>query len=541
VYHKENGTDWERVWRAIDDPCRVDYVCGIYGLCTSPDNESVNCECIQGHIPFDQEDVSKGCRPKTVINYCSGSSMMNFELRVFDDTDFQFYPDFALINDVDLESCKKSVIDDCNIIAATYNSSTSTCAKKRMPLLNARNSSSSKGQKALLKVPYSNNESNTFGVSKNKSSNVRVFLKVMVAISATLACFFGALAAYYHPFVKRLITRRKKYLTATAIGINFREFTFQELHEHEATDGFSRILGKGSSGKVYRGTLIVDDVEIGIAVKKLEKKIEKSENEFMTELKIIGLTHHKNLVKLLGFCMENNHRLLVYELMPNGALSSLLFGKGERPQWSQRVEMALGIAKGLLYLHEECETQIIHCDIKPQNVLLDANHIAKIADFGLSKLLNKDQTRTSTNFRGTIGYIAPEWSRSAPITAKVDVFSYGVVLLEIICCRRHVESYQSHDDDERGSEDDDLVLVNLVLRCMVTRKLEIVVSDDLEVLNDFKRFEQMVLVGLWCLHPNPTLRPSMKKVTQMLEGTVEVGVPPLLYDQMMANQNSYSL
>ncbi|XP_045814263.1 G-type lectin S-receptor-like serine/threonine-protein kinase LECRK2 [Trifolium pratense] len=535
VYHKRNGTKWERVWRAIDDPCRVDFVCGIYGLCTSPDNESVNCDCIRGYIPFDQEDVSKGCHRETVINYCSGPNMMNFKLEVFDDTDFQFYPDFALINDVDLEGCKKSVMDDCNIIAATYNSSTSTCAKKRMPLLNARNSSSSKGQKALLKVAYSNNEFNTFGVSKKKSFNVRVFLKVMVAISATLACFFGALAAYYHPYVKRL-TRRKKFLNATDIGINFREFTFDELHE--ATDGFnvSRILGKGSSGKVYRGTLIIDDAEIGIAVKKLEKKIEKSENEFMTELKIIGLTHHKNLVKLLGFCMENNHRILVYELMPNGALSSLLFGqKGEKPQWIQRVEMALGIAKGLLYLHEECETQIIHCDIKPQNVLLDANHVAKIADFGLSKLLYKDQTRTNTNFRGTIGYIAPEWLRNSPITAKVDVFSFGVMLLEIICCRRHVESYQSHDEDERGSEDDDLVLVNLVLRCMVSKKLEIVVSDDLEVLNDFKRFEQMALVGLWCLHPNPTLRPSMKKVTQMLEGTVEVGVPPLLNDEIMAN------
>ncbi|GAU18830.1 hypothetical protein TSUD_228200 [Trifolium subterraneum] len=317
VYHKRNGTKWERVWRAIDDPCKVDFVCGIYGLCTSPNNESVKCDCIQGYIPFDQEDVSKRCHPETVINYCSGPNVMNLKQNVFDDTDFQFYPDFALINDVDLESCKKSVMDDCNIIAATYNSSTSTCVMKRMPLLNARNSSSSKGQKALLKVAYSNNESNIFGVSKKKSFNVRVFFE-----------------AYYHPYAKRL-TRRRKFLNATDIGINFREFTFDELHE--ATDGFSRILGKGSSGKVYRGTLIIDDAEIGIAVKKLEKKIEKSENEFMTELKIIGLTHHKNLVKLLGFCMENKHRVLVYELMPNGALSSLLFGqKGEKPQWSQR-------------------------------------------------------------------------------------------------------------------------------------------------------------------------------------------------------------
>ncbi|KAK7308063.1 hypothetical protein VNO77_41654 [Canavalia gladiata] len=526
VYHKSNGTGWRRVWRAVEDPCRVDAVCGVYGLCTSPDNESVKCDCIPGYIPLDQQDFSKGCHPETVINFCAEPSLTNFKLQEFEDTDFQFYPDFVRIFNVSLEGCKKSVAEDCNIIAATYNASTSICAKKSLPLLNARNSSSSKGQIALLKVASSVESGK---VSKKRSFDVRVFLKVMLAVSATLACLFGALAAYSHPFTQRL-ARRNKSLNATAIGINFREFTFQELHE--ATDGFGRILGQGSSGKVYRGVLTIDDAQIGIAVKKLEKKIEKSESEFMTELKIIGRTHHRNLVRLLGFCIENSHRLLVYELMPNGALSTFLFGEGERPQWGQRVEMALGIARGLLYLHEECETQIIHCDIKPQNVLLDANHTAKIADFGLSKLLKKDQSRTSTNLRGTIGYIAPEWLRSAPITAKVDIYSFGVMLLEIICCRRHIESCKDDQDSEEG----DLVLSNWVLRCMVSKKLEQVVRHDSEVLDDFKRFEQMALVGLWCVHPNPALRPSMKHATKMLDGTVEVGVPPLLYDQMMADQ-----
>ncbi|TKY71185.1 G-type lectin S-receptor serine/threonine-protein kinase RLK1 [Spatholobus suberectus] len=525
AYHKRNGTGWRRVWRAVEDPCRVGAICGVYGLCTSPNNESVKCECIPGYIPLDREDASKGCHPPAVINYCVEK---NFTLQVFDDTDFQFDTNFVRITNVDLEGCKKLVMDDCNIIAATYNASTSTCAKKRLPLLNARNSSSSQGQKALLKVP-NNVESGTSEVPKKKSFNVRIFLKVMIAVTATLACFFGALAVYYHPFTQRL-TRRKKYLNANAIGINFREFTFQELHE--ATNGFTRILGKGSSGKVYRGALIIDDAEIGIAVKKLEKKIEKSESEFMTELKIIGRTHHRNLVRLLGFCIESSHRILVYELMPNGALSRFLFGEGERPQWGQRIEMALGVARGLLYLHEECHTQIIHCDIKPQNVLLDANLTAKIADFGLSKILSKDQTRTSTNLRGTMGYMAPEWLRSAPITAKVDIYSFGVMLLEIICSRRHIESCQDGND----SEDDDLVLSNWVLRCVVSRKLEVVVRHDSEVLNDFKRFEEMALVGLWCVHPHPALRPSMKQVMQMLDGTVEVGVPPLVYDQMMADQ-----
>ncbi|KAE9606455.1 putative protein kinase RLK-Pelle-SD-2b family [Lupinus albus] len=462
TYHKRNGSKWSRVWRAIDDPCRVEAVCGVFGLCTSPDKSTVTAfHDHPGYIPFDQEDVSKGCHPETVINYCAGPSMMNFKLQVIDDTDLQFYPDFARINDVYLEGCKKTVMDDCNIIAATFNASTSTCAKKRIPLLNARKSSSSKGQKALVKVPNSL-ESRTLQDSKKKHFNVRLFLKVMIAVSATLACLCGALAL------------------------------------HEATNGFSKILGKGSSRKVYHGTLTIDNAELGIAVKKLEKKIEKSEKEFMTELKIIGRTHHKNLVRLLGFCNENNHRLLVYEFMPNGALSSLLFAQGERPSWSQRVDMALGIARGLLYLHKECENQIIHCDIKPQNVLLDANHIAKISDFGLSKLLNKDQTKTSTNFRGTIGYIAPEWLRSAPITSKVDIFSFGVMLLEVTCCRRRIET--SHDD-EKGSEDEDLVLSNWVLRCMVSRNLELLVEHDSEALNDLKSFEEMVLVGLWCVHP----------------------------------------
>ncbi|XP_027908356.1 G-type lectin S-receptor-like serine/threonine-protein kinase LECRK2 [Vigna unguiculata] len=521
AYHKRNGTGWRRVWRAVEDPCRVNAVCGVYGLCSSPDNESVKCECIPGYIPFDDRDISKGCHPPAVINYCAEN---NFKLQVFDDTDFHFNTHLVSLAGVDFESCKKDVIDDCNIVAATYDHSTSTCAKKRLPLLNARNSSSSKGLKALLKVAH-RIESGTY--TKKKIFNVKILLKVLVAVTATLACFFGALAVYYHPFTRKL-TIRKKHLNATAMGINFREFTFQELCE--ATKGFTKILGKGASGRVYRGALVIDDAEIDVAVKKLEKKIDKSETEFTTELKIIGRTHHRNLVRLLGFCIESSHRILVYELMPHGALSSYLFGEGERPEWGQRIEMALGVARGLLYLHEECNTQIIHCDIKPENVLLDANYTPKIADFGLSKLLNKDQTRTNTNLRGTMGYLAPEWLRSAPVTAKVDIYSFGVMLLEIICCRRHVEICE----DGKDSEDYDLVLSNFVLRCVVCRQLEVVVRDDTEVLNDFKRFEEMALIGLWCVHPNPALRPSMKHVMQMLDGTVEVGVPPLVYEQIMA-------
>lgn len=157
---------------------------------------------------------------------------------------------------------------------------------------------------------------------------------------------------------------------------------------------------------------------------------------------------------------------------------------------------------------------------------LDMNYTPKIADFGLSKLLNRDQTRTDTNIRGTMGYMAPEWLRFAPVTSKVDVFSFGVMLFEIICGRRHIELSRVEEE----SEADDLVLSDWILSCLTSGKLEKVVEHGPDLLADFKRFERMCLVGLWCISREPLLRPSMKKVTQMLEGTIEVRVPPLLYD-----------
>lgn len=179
-------------------------------------------------------------------------------------------------------------------------------------------------------------------------------------------------------------------------------------------------------------------------------------------------------------------------------------------------------------MHEECDTQIIHCDIKPQNVLLDNNYTAKIADFGLAKLLMNDRSRTSTSVRGTMGYMAPEWLKNAPVTTKVDVYSFGVILLEIIFCRRQIEMRST--DEDRESEY--VILTDWVIYCMGAGNLEATVSYDSEVLSNYKRFERMAMVGLWCISSNPTLRPSMEKVVEMLEGNVEVGVPPLIDAQM---------
>ncbi|KAG6517005.1 hypothetical protein ZIOFF_020382 [Zingiber officinale] len=258
-----------------------------------------------------------------------------------------------------------------------------------------------------------------------------------------------------------------------------------------------------------------------VAVKRLDrlgKRIDDdSEKEFTNEVRSIGQMHHKNLVKLIGYCHEESQRLLVYEYMSRGSLQEFLFG-GERPPWEQRASIAMGIARGLMYLHEECSVPIIHCDIKPKNVLLDDNLVARIADFGLAKLLRTDQTRTNTGIRGTKGYVAPEWFKSMAITKKVDVYSFGVMLLEIVSCRRNLET-----ETETEEVAEDAVLVYWAYDCYRVGRLDLLLRDGED---DRERMERFVTVAIWCIQEDPGLRPSISAVVRMLEGGVPVAVPP---------------
>ncbi|XP_051118503.1 G-type lectin S-receptor-like serine/threonine-protein kinase RLK1 [Andrographis paniculata] len=293
----------------------------------------------------------------------------------------------------------------------------------------------------------------------------------------------------------------------------------------QETNGLAEELGRGSFGIVYKGTIVINDSENILAVKKLDRVTEDSENEFKAEVDIIGRTHHKNLIRLIGFCNEGQHRLLAYEYMPNGTLAAALF-VGAKPSWKQRTQMATGVAKGLLYLHEECTTQIIHCDIKPQNILLDDRYNARISDFGLAKLLRKNQSKTLTNIRGTKGYVAPEWFRSSQVTAKVDVYSFGVLLLEIITCRRSV------DQNMEFTEEESPILVDWVWDCLAGGKVEIIVGNEAEALADRAALERLVKVGLWCVQEDVSVRPMMRTACLMMEGVIDVPVPPCPYNQI---------
>ncbi|KAL8034557.1 hypothetical protein ABFX02_12G035900 [Erythranthe guttata] len=221
------------------------------------------------------------------------------------------------------------------------------------------------------------------------------------------------------------------------IGVGMSQFTYEDLAA--ATAGFSQanLLGQGGFGFVHKGVL-PDGREV--AVKSLKSGSGQGEREFQAEVEIISRVHHRHLVSLVGYCIANGQRMLVYEFVSNKTLEFHLHGKGQPVMaWAMRLRIAIGSAKGLAYLHEDCHPRIIHRDIKTANILLDDNFEAMVADFGLAKLTSDNYTHVSTRVMGTFGYLAPEYASSGKLTEKSDVFSFGVMLLELITGRRPVD------------------------------------------------------------------------------------------------------
>ncbi|XP_029119257.1 LEAF RUST 10 DISEASE-RESISTANCEUS RECEPTOR-LIKE PROTEIN KINASE-like 2.2 [Elaeis guineensis] len=286
------------------------------------------------------------------------------------------------------------------------------------------------------------------------------------------------------------------------------------------TKSFRDKLGHGGYGTVYKGCL---DNGCLVAVKMLSSS-KGNGDEFVNEVSSIGRTSHVNIVSLLGFCSEGSKRALIYEFMPNGSLDKYIYS--EKPEATLGLEslyqIAIGIARGLEYLHRGCSTRIVHFDIKPHNILLDQEFCPKIADFGLAKLCPpKVSILSMADARGTIGYIAPEvFSRNfGVVSSKSDVYSYGMMVLEMVGGRQNIEVndrntseiYFPHWIYEHLDQDGDLQV------CGITKE-----TDEIA--------RKMVLVGLWCIQTQPKNRPSMSKVVDMLQGSVDdLRMPPKPY------------
>lgn len=522
IYSSDSGSGTKITrWAAVEDQCQVYGYCGNMGICSYNDTDPI-CGCpSQNFEQVDPKDSRKGCKRKVETVDCPGNpTMLDME-----NTQFLTYPPEteSQIFFVGISACRSNCLVNPSCDASTSLSDGTGLCYLKTPGFISGYKSPSLPSSSYVKVcsPVDPNPS-PYAQLTGKGSGWRMHPWVvavvvigtilgLVALEGSLWWWccrnspkFGVLSAHYALL---------EYASGAPV-----QFTYKELQR--STKGFKEKLGAGGFGAVYKAIL---SNRTAAAVKQLEG-IEQGERQFRMEVATISSTHHLNLVRLIGFCSEGRHRLLVYEFMKNGSLDNFLFvtegQSGKLLNWEYRFNIALGTARGITYLHEECRDCIVHCDIKPENILLDENFAAKVSDFGLAKLINpKDHRyRTLTSVRGTRGYLAPEWLANLPITSKSDVYGYGMVLLEIVSGRRNFEvSAETHrqkfcmwayEEFEKGN-----------VKEILDKRLA-----DQEV--DMEQVVRAIKVSFWCIQEQPSQRPMMSKVVQMLEGITEIERPP---------------
>ncbi|CAL5092466.1 unnamed protein product [Urochloa decumbens] len=305
------------------------------------------------------------------------------------------------------------------------------------------------------------------------------------------------------------------------------QFRYGELAM--ATGNFSdkHKLGEGGFGSVYRG--YIKEMDLHVAIKRVSKGSKQGRKEYASEVRIISLLRHRNLVQLIGWCHGGGELLLVYELMPNGSLDTHLYSSAQLLPWQLRHEIVLGLGSALLYLHQDWEQCVLHRDIKPSNVMLDASFTAKLGDFGLARLVDHGRRSHTTVVAGTMGYMDPDYMINGRAGTESDVYSFGVVLLEIACGRRPlVVSSRGEDDsrrplvalarhgDEDGEEDVVLHIVQWVWEFYGRGAILDAADARLKGEFDAGEMETVMVVGLWCTQPDRSLRPSIRQAVNVL-------------------------
>ncbi|XP_065863703.1 G-type lectin S-receptor-like serine/threonine-protein kinase At2g19130 [Euphorbia lathyris] len=493
----EPANQWSLFWSQPRVQCQVYAYCGAFGTCT--ENSQPFCNCFTGFDPQSDQEWSSGvysggCTRRTTLQ-CGNSSRVNAKKdRFWPNPNTDLPEDSVSIPVGSVQDCESNCLSNCSCSAYAYDNN--QCLIWIGDLLDSK----AQGSKTLY-VKLADSE---FSSSK---TNKGVVIGAMVG-----AVVVGILVG----IVIYVILRRKRTtLSGKAVEGSLVAFSYRDLQN--ATKGFSQKLGGGGFGYVYKGVL--PDTSV-IAVKKLES-INQGEKQFRTEVSTIGTIQHVNLVRLRGFCSEGTKRLLVYDYMPNGSLEFHLFSDKESIvlDWKTRYNIALGTARGLTYLHEKCRDCIIHCDIKPENILLDAEFCPKVADFGLAKLVGRDFSRVLTTMRGTRGYLAPEWISGVAITAKADVYSYGMMLFEIVSGRRNSD----HSKDAVIKYFPSWVAKQVI----EGRDIVSLLDERLNGEGDVEEVTRVCKVACWCIQDDETQRPTMGQVVQILERVINVNLPPI--------------
>jgi hypothetical protein len=474
--------------------CDYPLACGDYGVCSNG-----QCSCASlSNFRFQNERLpGAGCIP---LSNTSCDHSHNHKLISLNNVSYfspSLFSSLALGSSEDV--CLKSCSMDCSCKVVLFQNSGPGSDFGNCLMLTEQN--------LILLREDSTGQISTFLKIVDNSSDKR---RVIIIVSSTAAALF-LISTLVSAVIWKACMKDQKQLIDGIPGTP-KHFSYRELKT--ATRGFFFKLGGGGFGSVFKGTIGNETV----AVKRLEG-VEQGMEEFLAEVKTIGRIHHFNLVRLIGFCAEKSHKLLVYEYLPNGSLDKWIFQRSPifTLSWKTRRNIIIAIARGLSYLHEECKEKIVHLDIKPQNILLDDRFNAKLSDFGLSKMINRDKSKVMTRMRGTRGYLAPEWLGST-ITEKADIYSFGIVMIEIICGRKNLDESQPE-----GS----IHLISLLQEKARSGQLSDLVdrsSSDMQL--HMEDVMQTMKLAMWCLQVDSSKRPLMSTVAKVLEGVTSLEATP---------------
>uniref|UniRef100_A0A7N0UPN8 Receptor-like serine/threonine-protein kinase n=1 Tax=Kalanchoe fedtschenkoi TaxID=63787 RepID=A0A7N0UPN8_KALFE len=518
-----NGTrQWVPEWAAVSSPCDIAGTCG-NGICSLDRSKTnVSCKC----LPGTSKDGNEGqCfADKSLAANCDsqhGSPKSEYKIQVVQQTNYYFSDSSVIANYSDvrtLSSCGDACLTACECVASVYGlrEEKPYCwVLRSLEYGGFEDTASTLFLKVSDKGSYNPGNTRHSGDSSGGSSRHEKIMVIPIVLSMALLIALLCFLLYYS-LNKRRTLRRAMESSQIFSGAPM-NFTYRDLQHRTAN--FSQLLGTGGFGSVYKGSL--GDGTL-VAVKKLDRMLPHGQKEFITEVNTIGSMHHMNLVRLCGYCSEGSQRLLVYEFMKNGSLDKWIFpsfkSRDRFLDWPTRFRIAIATAQGIAYFHEQCRDRIIHCDIKPENILLDENFNAKVSDFGLAKMMGREHSQVVTMIRGTRGYVAPEWVSNRPITVKADVFSYGMLLLEIVGGRRNLD--MSFDAEE-------FFFPGWAYKELTTGSPKNVADRRLEWAVEETELIRALKVGFWCIQDEVVLRPSMGEVVKMLEGSIEVQMPPM--------------
>ncbi|XP_058008026.1 G-type lectin S-receptor-like serine/threonine-protein kinase At2g19130 [Hevea brasiliensis] len=504
----EPAGQWSLFWEQPSWPCQVYARCGAFGVCTMIFVPP--CHCLAGFVPnfadeWKSEVYSGGCKRNATLHR-GYSSLVNCKSDHFLESYNILLPADPQPLDVgSAQECKSNCLNNCYCTAYAFDNTQCSIWFGDLVFLQQLADFDFTGSTLYVRIAASE-----FSSSKNSKG----------IVWGVVASFGVTAVALIRIVLFVIFRRRNRAIKAgkTEEGL-LKAFGYRYLKK--ATNNFSEKLGEGGFGSVFKGTLPDSSV---IAVKKIER-ISQGDKEFRMEVSTLGIIQHVNLVRLRGFCSEGTRKLLVYDYMPNGSLDSCLFEGRDSIilNWKTRYNIALGTAKGLAYLHEECRDCIVHCDIKPENILLDNGFCPKLADFGVAKLFGRDFSRVLTPMRGTIGYLAPslapEWISGEAVTAKADVYSYGMVLLELVSGRRNSEQSKNGKTKYFPIRVARLINENGDVLSLVDPFLQGNANVD--------ELTRVCKVACWCIQDDITQRPSMGEIVYILQGVLDVNLPPI--------------